>query len=556
MIAAVIITTTILNHPTRNEESIFFNSTYKDEQVKLQASYMEVKNSEYAALICPGYSCDRQKWRPMADLLCANGITVMSFDYAGQGASSDTIGFDNAKTDAIPIEIADAIEVLHTLSGVPYEKIILVGHSMGGRSILRLMYDVNDPESYSRAEVKTLPGNVILMSPEVNYIANAQASLFAGTTDAEEDPWKDYNESYTKGVNVYLFGSTADDIVREEDIYEIYRRLGGKNVPTEGVWSSTQTNSLGQTIQVKTTKGVLHSYQMYSPEFAVFVNDALSSITGKPSVYGAGKMLLVYFGWIGGLLGLLFVMIGLNKKKNVSDSDFNLSVVLTSESKFLWFKLFMWLPGLLAAFIVCCVCVAMPFGSPVMNIPYMCCIAGYGILMSYLYKKGKVKGVSGSLPKMSLKLPKGSVRSENVIIVLFLLFFVWYVLRSSMYRLIPFNARLFWVVFATVLMTIGYYVSGCESDFLKSNGASRRTIILYNIIQYVALFLLIAFYLVIRSYSGVIGQAQNMVFMYIFCVPLGDYVRRTTRSRMAGAVMSACVFQTFMITSAALISFL
>lgn len=69
-----------------------------------------------------------------------------------------------------------------------------------------------------------------------------------------------------------------------------------------------------------------------------------------------------------------------------------------------------------------------------------------------------------------------------------------------------------------------------------------------------ALFLLVLFYLVIGSYSGLIGQVQNMILLYVFCIPLGDYIRKKSGSRIAGAFVSGLIFQTLMITSAALIA--
>lgn len=542
-----------LGMPTINEKRISFSSTYKDEPVTLKGSYYEADGAEYAALICPGYSCDRQKWRPMANVFAKNGISVMTFDYAGQGASSDTIGFDNAKTDSIPAEIGDAIEKLHSVSGIDYDHIILVGHSMGGRAILRLLYDYNDPKAETTVTKRDI-GNVILMSPEVNYNYNAQASLFAGTSDDAEEPWHSYNEALTEGTNIYLYGSTADDIVSEGDIYAIFNHIGGKDTPAGGKWSSTQVNGVGSKITVGVTSGVLHSYMMYSPRCTALVNSAIEDITGKASTFSPAEISFVYISWIAGLIGLALVFISLKSEKNVTD-EAELPVI-TDSKKFLLRKLIMWLPGLVAAFIICCVCVAMPFGSPVMNIPYMCCIAGYGLVMIFAYRKGRFKGTEGKLPKLNIKsLADGKTSLIIAGLTIALSFYVWFILRGTMYRLIPINARLFWVIFATILMAAGYYVSGCENDMLKKSGVTAKTVILYNLIQYIALFLLIAFYLVIKSYSGVIGQAQNMVFMYVFCVPLGDYIRRKTGNRFIGAAVSAFSFQTFMITSAALISF-
>lgn len=542
----------LLNMPTVKEKSISFSSEYDGKEVTLKGSYWQGRDGEYAVLICPGYSCDRQKWRPMADLCVGNGFSVMTFDYSGQGASMGTIGFDNAKTDRIPVQIADAIEELHRLSGVDYEHIILLGHSMGGRSILRLLYDYNNEEAQTVVEPRNI-GNVILLSPEVNYHFNAQASLFAGTSDETQEPWKSYTEKNILGTNVYLFGSTEDDIVCDEDVLAIYRHLGGRDVPEGGKWSAVQTNASGSKLTVHVTGGVLHSYQMYSPKFATYVNEALSDLSGKAASYPAWMFRFIYGSWILGLIGLFLVLKALGSTGKEWPQD--QVPVLKNAKKYLIGKLCMWIPGTVAAFFICCLCVCMPFGSPVMNIPYMCFIAGYGLVMLFAYRKGCFAGSEGKLPGIfSGHKPEKKELLRCVIASLLLIIFVWYVLRASMYRLIPWNARVFWLIIATALMTVGYFVSGVESDMLNQSKASGRVRLLYNLIQYVPLFLLVGFYLVIGSYSGMIGQAQNMLLMYIFCIPLGDFIKKVFRNRFAGALVTAFLFQTLMITSAALIS--
>lgn len=542
----------ILNQPSTKEKTFSFASSYGDKAVSLEASLWEVQDAEYAVLICPGYSCDRQKWRPMADLLISNGLTVMSFDYSGQGASSGTIGFDNAKTDRIPQQIDDALQVLHEKTGMDYNHMILLGHSMGGRSILRLMYDYHD----ENAETKTSPKdieNLILLSPEVNYHFNAQASLFAGTSDDSQEPWHSFCPSYVEGVNVYLYGSTQDDIVSDEDIFAIAQHLGAEGLPESGTYQGTVTNELGSSITVGVISGVLHSYQMYSPRFGDMINAALTSITGAESRYPAGTFNLVYVAWLVGLLGVGLVLSALNQGKKLQLED---SVPqLIQVRAFLIRKALLWIPGLAAGVLVCSLCVVLPWGSPVMNIPYMCFIAGYGFVMLFAYRKGKFKGTQGNLPALSFRI-HGSrkERTAGAAITVGLCFFVWYVLRSSMYRLIPFNARLFWVCFAAILMTVGYYVSGCENDMLRKAKASRGAILVYNLIQYVPLILLVLFYAVLKSYSGMIGQIQNMALMYIFCVPLGNYINSKLKNRLWGSLITGFLFQTLMITSAALIA--
>ena len=551
-VLVALVSAIVLSVPTFGGKVVSFDSTYGKKNVTLKGTYWEVKGSEYAVLVCPGYSCDREKWRPMANLFVGNGLTTMTFDYAGQGASTGTIGFDNAKTDAIPVEISDAIEKLHELSGIPYEKIILVGHSLGGRSILRLLYDYNNPNAVTTVPKRNIK-NVILFSAAVNYYFNAQASLFAGTTDEAESPWDVFGASDVADSNVYLFGSTADDIVFDEDVLAMYNRLGG-SAPQSGMFEGSVINNFGSKITVRVSNLLLHSYMMFSPKYAVYTNEALSEITGAPASYPAARIFLTYVSWISALVGLGFVFFSLTRgaKEPANDSI----PVITDMKAFLLRKLFLWLPGIAMAFVVCCICVVMPFGSPIMNIPYMCFIAGYGLVMLLAYRKGLFKGTEGRLPRPSFQIAaKGCELAKAIVITVVSCAFVWFVLWCTMYRLIPLNVRLFWVVFASVLMAVGYYISGVENDMLDSANASAKVRFLYNLIQYVALFLFVLFYLVIKSYSGLIGQIQNMILMYIFCIPLGDYLRRKTSNRLVGAVVTAFLFQTLMITSAALISF-
>ncbi len=334
----------------------------------------------------------------------------------------------------------------------------------------------------------------------------------------------------------------------------IYEHLGGTDVPESGTWEATQVNSYGSKITVGVTSGVLHSYQMYSAKFAEYVNEAVEDITGTESSFNAGLMHLVYVGWFSALIGIFTLLLGLNMGKKITTEGESLPV-LESPKSFLVRKLIMWIPGIVMAFVICCVCVVMPFGSPIMNIPYMCFIAGYGLVTLLAYRKGTFKGTQGKLPKPTFKTKSDWKHNLYCFgIVALLCIFAWYVLRASMYRLMPLNWRLFWLIFNGALMTVGYYVSGTEQDMLENTGASRGTRFLYSLIQYIPLFLFVLFYLIIKSYSGLIGQIVNVLLMYILCIPIGTFVRHRTGNRLIAAILTAVLFQLLMINSAALIS--
>lgn len=541
-------------HASFNERNISFESQYKEQKVTLKGTYYERKDAKYALLICPGYSCDRAKWRVMANVFLSNNISVMTFDYSGQGASYGKIGFDNAKTDDIPTQIDDALSYLKSLSQLEYENIILMGHSMGGRSILRLLYDYNIESAQTKLEKKNIK-NVILFSPEVNYKHNAQASLFASTDDENEYPWKNYSSDAIKGVNVYLYGSTADDVVSSYDILRISERLTDKKTIEDGCIDFSIVNTNGSKVTVGVTSLVLHSYQMYSYRFANYVSSAIKDITAIESTYPSVFVSFVYFGWITALFGIFLTFFALSLIDEKEEINIDETPNILNIKSFLLRKLLLWIPGLLIGFLICCLCIVLPFGSPVMNIPYMCCIAGYGIVMLIFYKLKKVKGVEGVLPKLSFKIKMNKKEIiQCVAISLSFILYAWLIFKLTMYNLIPFNIRIFYLIFSTILMSVGYYISSIENDMLKKANAKKSSILLYNLIEYIALFLFVLFYLVIKSYSGFIGQIQNMILMYIFTLPMGIFVQRKTHNKVYGAIVSSFLFQAIMITSAAIIA--
>ncbi len=251
----------VMSIPSFGGKELLFKSTYKNDEVTLSATYHEKKDVKYIALICQGYSCDRAKWRAMSNVFLTNNMSVMTFDYSGQGNSRKkrTIDF-------------------------------------------------------------------------------------------------------------------------------------------------TETNSLESKITVGVASGILYSYQIYSVKFASYLSSSIKSITGSSSSYSPNLVSFTYISWGLSLLGIVLLFFGLSiGEKAKLALELKEIPVIDNEKKFLISKLILWLPGLSIGLLICCLCIVMPFGSPIMNIPYMCCIAGYGIAMLILYLIKKEKGVNGSFPKPDFK---------------------------------------------------------------------------------------------------------------------------------------------------------
>lgn len=517
--------------PTMNGEKVSFAAA--DGSTELVGTYYAAEGASYAVLLCEGFSADRQMLRPLANLFVKSGISAMCFDYSGHGGSKGVIGFDNATNGQIPDEIELAIQALIERTGLARDRIILLGHSMGGRAILEL---------FSRPAFDKGVNRIILIAPQINYDQNLQSSFFTGVTDAEIEPWLSYSSAHLGGARAYLFGSTADDIVSPESLLAIYARMGG-SVPADFETGVTANDNLTLSI----TGGVFHSYEIFSARFAAFVSDAVADIS--VSRYPSGSFIVMYCAWFAILAGLLLLFGGLNASKREAWDE---PPRVLSVGAFLRRKLLLWLLALLVMALIACISVALPFGSPVMGIVFMGSIAGYGITMLLFYRKGRFKGTEGKLPRAALK-PRAKTWPLAVLVFILTLLYLIFAMRSGLYRVYPLNVRLFWLVFACAIMALGFYVSGCEADMLKRAGATGWQRFAYNLIQYVPLFLMSIVYLIIKSYSGLIGAIQNLILLYA-CIAMGECVKRLSQNRLWGAVATAFVFQTTMLTATALIS--
>ena len=504
----------VVGLPTVNGKTV--NFTVGDNILK--AKYYPVQNSEQAILLCGGFSSDQQMMRPLANLFVQNGISAMTFDYSGHGSSFGTVGFDNATNGQIANEISFAINKLSTLTGLPQENIILLGHSMGGRSILELYTTANKP----------LCKEVILLSPQINYDNNTQSTAFTGINDADIFPWNTLSSKIAEDIRITLIGSTGDDIVSVQSITEIYNRLSD--------------NGEKNNVSLFIVDMILHSYMPYSTSVAKTLLDNIG--INSSNVY---SLSIMYFSLLLSAIGIFIILAFLNKKLNKKTSK--PTIELINYKKFIVKKLLIFIPSLLIMVIIACLAVLIPFGAPIMSIAFIGGIAGYGIISLLTYRFGKMSGVVGKL-KFNFKTKNKQHLLFSLVLFVLSLFVLDFILGSSLYNLLPFNMRLFWLFFAGIFMSIGFYVGDYESAMLKHSSASVLQIFAYNIVQYLLLFLMAIGYLAIGSFSGLSGLLQNLILMYI-CIFTGNAITKLSNP-ILGSLSAAFLFQATILTSTCL----
>ncbi|RJQ72824.1 alpha/beta hydrolase [Pseudonocardiaceae bacterium YIM PH 21723] len=103
--------------------------------VRLQVIEQGPVDSAITVILCHGWTMSREVWRPIAAALpdaCGRPVRIIYHDYRGHGGS-DPAPFGTANIERNAEDLAELIE-----ARVPAGRVVLVGHSMGGMTIMAL----------------------------------------------------------------------------------------------------------------------------------------------------------------------------------------------------------------------------------------------------------------------------------------------------------------------------------------------------------------------------------------------------------------------------------
>ena len=95
-----------------------------------------IGNGEHKVMVLHGWFGDYAVFEPIFNSLDKGKFTYTFLDYRGYGKSKDRSGNYSMKEIA-----SDAIELANTLG---WDKFHLIGHSMGGMAMQRVILDIDD----------------------------------------------------------------------------------------------------------------------------------------------------------------------------------------------------------------------------------------------------------------------------------------------------------------------------------------------------------------------------------------------------------------------------
>jgi hypothetical protein len=347
-----------------------------------------------------------------------------------------------------------------------------------------------------------------------------QAEFFTGTQDAGLD-WVRALGPTNPPSDIYLVSGTWDDILTPEAAYLLASKLAGVPVhEEEGHFIIYQAKPL-RFLQLYPY--LLHYYEIYGE---VIKPD-------RPFSYSLGITLRIVY-WAGGIAGLFFALFGASNLVPPLQRSAP-GVEVTRLGRFLIGKVLLWLPALIPGMLIAAAFFFAPLGTPVFNLYYLGFFGGYGVLIWFLYRAGKMPGVMGklSLTRSGEADGRGTWIGTGVFVLVLLA--VSGLAHSGWWHTFPLNHRLVWLAVFTPVTALGFAVGYKEIELLKGKSWAAW---LNGLIGLLPFFLYAGFLAALGSLSGVVGSLQGLVIL-VLAILTGSLVYKLCRRPWMAALYQA-----------------
>ncbi len=512
-----ILTVWLIDRPLANSQPVAFTDPAGD---KLVGTYY-AGEWPYGVILLEGFGSDQITMRSLASEFARQGFKVFTFDFSGHGRSPGTLAFDNAATDRLAYQALAALDEFKQVSGLRAEQIFVIGHSLGARVALQAA--TMNPEEVA---------GLVLLGTQVNLSTNVQSEFFTGTTDADLS-WVQGLEPENPPVPILLISGEWDDILTPENAHLLADKLGvNVDVPyfvndralllvpdmfhNYEPFSSRVIISAREWIRNRMSQDIVFQDDAIavSPErleATIEVESIRIAMLKIPQNYRV-------WAWILGFIGLLIFLSGGEKWANVMASAEKIEpqVEVTHPRRFLWGKLLLWLAALPVAAILGSIFFFIPLCKPVFNLIYVGFIGGYGILLFFLYWRGRMPGVKGKLP---FDVEKPALDWKRILaaigVTLIVLILTTAYARTGWFYVFPLSLRLVWLVVFTPFTALGFWIGLHEARMLKAAGGTSWPQAALTLIGLFPFFLYTILMAAIGSLSGMLGGLQGLLILWL-----------------------------------------
>ncbi len=503
---------------------IFLNDNHKiifqDRQGSPLSGTYYPGESQAGVLIMEGFSADQVMMRSLVAEYRQSQYHVFTFDYSGQGYSPGSLGFDNAATDRLAFQVQAAMQEFMHLSNLVPTQITWLGHSLGARIALQ-----------SAVIGPVLPDSLILMGAQVNLGSNAQSEFFTGTSDADLD-WPQTLSKQFPPIPILLISGTWDDILT----------IRGGTLLMNALCSGAVTTCENR--QWILLNNLIHNFEVYSPRAISKAIKWSNMQSGLPASENPRTTLtqMRIIWWLVAMLGMGIVLSGTRSlvMKDYPHSGLKTGFEIVQPERYLWKKLLLWLPALILGVLIMGIYLVLPLGNPVFNLLYTGFIGGYGLLLVFLYRLGRVAGTSGKLkewwtvPTKDLNRWFWAIAFNGLLYVFVILFY-----RTGQGLVPPVGEHLVWVFLLTPPTALGFWLGAMEDSVLAKSyphrGKYRFWALMIGLFPFFVRFFLVA---VLGSVSGMVSAGIGLILLGIVLVQ-GEITRHLLQNAWIAAILQS-----------------
>ncbi|MHA1488485.1 MAG: alpha/beta hydrolase family protein [Promethearchaeota archaeon] len=473
-----------------------FVSFQDPEGERLEGTYYP-GSRDVGVILLYGYAGDQTIVKGIATEFAKLGFHVFSFDFSGNGKSTDAMELLYTRSDRLAKQVIAGKEIFKELSGLDDSEIILFGHSMGARAALQ-----SSTLDKNRAKMLVLFGCFVNLEPK------ARSDVHGLPRDFELE-WIKSLSANNPLIDILLLTGELDDTSTPHNNLLLYQKLGG--------------NSSKYTRELVIIDDLIHGYEIFSPEAITYaINWIMINLELKSTInYSSTTMIIRKICWSISAIGIFIITIGgslffktlkFNDINQNSNSDknqvFSNRARIVSMKKFLLFKFLFWfaaIPIIIGIFILF---LLIPLGLPFISLICASSIGGNGLLMIWIFSKEKMPGIKNIL-KFNLKVHDIKLNYNllgGFVLILFLIFTSTIFACSGLFNVFYFNDRFFWLILLTLFLIPGFYIMQLELECFSSSNFKknqRRNKILLIISEIFPFF----------SFAAMLGSLHGIIIL-------------------------------------------
>jgi pimeloyl-ACP methyl ester carboxylesterase len=519
----------IIDMSISQSEEIRFSS---DENDCLRGHYYPGSNDNGGVILLEGFGSDQVTMRSLVNEFARMGVSVFTFDFSGHGRSSGGLDFDNTQTDRLAKQVIAAKIKFKQISNLSDHQIIYLGHSLGARVALQAATMDDKP-----------PLGIILIGTQVNLLSNLQSEFFTGVQDSTLE-WVKLLDPSTPATQVLMVSGTWDDILPVNGALTLFSTLSG----TEQISTNFDGSiGFGTSREMIIFDRLVHNYEIFSPRILEYSKKWSGNLWGI-EYYSQNHPISEYriWLWIISIFSLLCSLITGNIWLTMPDDqlEYNgFNIKIKSFRKFIAWKLIFWIFSIPIILSIIGFVFLFPLNKPVFNLYFVGFIGGYGIVLWFVYKFGRMPGTCGKLPFYTHNTKQDSQRIFPAIVFGFLVsLYLTLFARTGLFFIFPPNQRLFWLFAFSPAAALGFWIGNHELQIVKKTyGNNFGLKIITSVTNLVPFFLFIIMMIGLGSLSGFIGGLQGILVLLIVMIS-GSIMEKLSKNSW----FSAC-FQAFLL---------